>query len=131
MSANRPARAPEQPAYEPPPWERREREAAARPETDAARAGQPRATLPRPEPPYAPGAGPVSDGDGDERVPLGKHCWVVDAPGHPGRWPGLLLEWRRDPAGGEWAGRVAVVGGAPGDRRPVEVWVGARYLRSA
>ena len=20
-----------------------------------------------------------------------RHCWVVDAPGHPGRWPGLLL----------------------------------------
>jgi hypothetical protein len=117
--------------YEPPPWERREREAAARPETEAARARQP---TPPPSPSdraHMPGAGLSSDVDGDELAPLGKHCWVVDSPGHPGRWPGLLLEWRKDPVEGEWAGRIAVVGGSPGDRRPVEVWVSARYLRSA
>lgn len=129
MSASRPARAAEQRAYEPPPWERREREAAARPETDAARTWHPKRT-PSPDGAHVPGAGLSSGGDGDALVPLGKHCWLVDAPGHPGRWPGLLLEWRRDPVGGEWAGRVAVVGGNPGDRRPVEVWVSARYLRS-
>src|SRR3954452_18032899 len=34
-----------------------------------------------------------------------RHCWVGDAPGHSGRWPGLLREWRREDAG--WLGRVA------------------------
>ena len=35
------------------------------------------------------------------------HCWVLNPAGAPGRWPGLLLEWRR--ANGEWEGRVAHV----------------------
>lgn len=35
------------------------------------------------------------------------HCWVEDAPGHPGRYPGLLLEWRREATG--WSGLVAYV----------------------
>jgi hypothetical protein len=41
------------------------------------------------------------------RKPLGAsaHCWVVDEPLQPGRWPGLLIEWQhRDSA---WWGRVA------------------------
>ena len=33
-----------------------------------------------------------------------RHWWVVDAPGHPGRYPGLLAEWRRE--GDAWEGRV-------------------------
>jgi hypothetical protein len=70
-------------------------------------------------------AGDVAGGVGE---PVGKHCWVVGAPGHPGAWPALLLEWRKDP-GGAWAGRVAVVGGTAEDRRPVEVWVSAEHLR--
>jgi hypothetical protein len=37
----------------------------------------------------------------------GRHCWVVDAPAQPGRYPGVLLEWRRrDQA---WDGLVAYV----------------------
>jgi hypothetical protein len=37
----------------------------------------------------------------------GRHCWVIDSPGHPGRWPGVLLEWRRTERG--WDGLVAYV----------------------
>ena len=24
-----------------------------------------------------------------------KHCWVSDPPGWPGRWLGLVIEWRQ------------------------------------
>lgn len=37
----------------------------------------------------------------------GRHVWVTDAPGQPGRWPGVLVEWRRTADG--WTGRVAYV----------------------
>ena len=30
-----------------------------------------------------------------ERRPGARHCWLTDAPGLPGRWPGLVVEWRR------------------------------------
>jgi len=58
----------------------------------------------------------------------GRHCWVVDSPGHPGRWPGLLLEWRRSERG--WDGLVAYVIPEPHDNgvRLVERWVGATHL---
>lgn len=57
-----------------------------------------------------------------------RHCWVIDAPGHPGRWPGLLLEWRRADDG--WLGRVAYAISdldQPGARM-VERWLPARCL---
>src|SRR4051794_27058227 len=38
--------------------------------------------------------------EGTTDRPAVRHCWVVDAPGHPGRYAGVLLEWRRDDAGG-------------------------------
>jgi hypothetical protein len=57
-----------------------------------------------------------------------RHCWVVDAPGHPGRRPGLLLEWRREADG--WFGRVAYA--IPDLDRPgarmVERWLPAQCL---
>jgi hypothetical protein len=34
-----------------------------------------------------------------------RHCWVSGLPDHPGRWPGLLLEWRKVTAS-VWQGRV-------------------------
>ena len=64
------------------------------------------------------------------RVPLGKHCWVVDAPDHPGAWPGLLVQWHRHP-GGIWVGQVAVIAGEVGDQQVVEIWIEAGYLRPA
>jgi hypothetical protein len=58
----------------------------------------------------------------------GRHCWVVDSPGHPGRWPGVLLEWRR--VGQRWDGLVAYVIPEPHGEgvRLVERWVGADHL---
>lgn len=51
------------------------------------------------------------------------HCWVSEPPGHPGTWPGLLVEWRRDTEG--WTGRVVfVVGGAV----VVETWLPSDQL---
>lgn len=60
-----------------------------------------------------------------------RHCWVLDAPGHPGQWPGLLLEWRRTDEG--WLGRVAYAIGDPDQpgARLVERWLDSTYLRSA
>ena len=62
------------------------------------------------------------------RGDVARHCWVVDAPGHPGRWPGLLLEWRRE--GDGWLGRVAYA--IPDLDRPgarmIERWLPADCL---
>lgn len=57
----------------------------------------------------------------------GRHCWVVDPPASPGRWPGVLVEWRRRPEGG-WSGRVIWV--AQDDDGPVviESWLDAALL---
>lgn len=62
-------------------------------------------------------------------APLARHCWVVDAPGQPGRWPGLLVEWRQDPQG--WSGRVVHVVPEPGGggQRVLERWLPARCLQ--
>jgi hypothetical protein len=57
-----------------------------------------------------------------------RHCWVVDSPAlPPGRWPGLLVEWRRDTDG--WSGHVVVA--LPDGRGPMTVsaWVAAEHLR--
>jgi hypothetical protein len=60
-----------------------------------------------------------------------QHCWVTDAPSHPGRYPGLLLEWRR--TGSDWAGLVSYampeVEGI--GCRLVQRWVPARCLTPA
>jgi hypothetical protein len=62
-------------------------------------------------------------------APSRRHCWVVDAPGHPGRYPGLLAEWRR--AGDSWEGRVVYALDEPnGGCRLVEGWVPASCLRA-
>jgi hypothetical protein len=46
--------------------------------------------------------------------PTGRHCWA-EPPGHPGPWPGLVVEWRRQDDGG-WEGRcVYVVDGLDGE----------------
>jgi hypothetical protein len=66
--------------------------------------------------------------DVEDRPPQGKHCWVVDYPGHPGAWPGLLAGWKRA-ADGEWRGHVAVVGQSAEGLRLASLWIEARYLR--
>jgi hypothetical protein len=54
---------------------------------------RPEATVPVPPPGIS--------GHGDAR-----HCWVLGLPEAPGRWPGLLVEWRRGAQG--WEGRVVL-----------------------
>jgi hypothetical protein len=58
----------------------------------------------------------------------GRHCWVIDPPGAPGRWPGLLSEWRLGPTG--WQGLVAYV--VPTERGAVlmQEWVDAQRLEA-
>jgi hypothetical protein len=63
-----------------------------------------------------------------EQAPVlaARHCWVRDPAGHPGRWPGLLAEWRRGSEG--WQGRV-VYAVSTGDRvHLVEEWLPAASL---
>jgi len=88
---------------------------------------RPRASSPgRPRPAgstrVTPGQGP----EVGEPAPVVRHCWVIDAPEAPGRWPGLLLEWTRGPDG--WRGRVALV--ADGEHGPVmlTLWVTGDHL---
>lgn len=68
--------------------------------------------------------------DDPPRADGGRHCWVVDSPGHPGRWAGLLVEWRRVRDG--WQGRVVYAVPEPtGDgTRLVERWLDSGYLRA-
>jgi len=60
-------------------------------------------------------------------APVTRHCWA-DPPGHPGPWPGLVVEWRR--AGPGWEGRcVYVIDGVDGaGARVVERWLPADCL---
>ncbi|MDP9406570.1 MAG: hypothetical protein M3P95_01400 [Actinomycetota bacterium] len=52
---------------------------------------------------------------------------MLDPPEAPGRWPGLLAEWRRAPDG-LWEGRV-VYAVSVGDRCVlVEAWLGVHRL---
>lgn len=59
-----------------------------------------------------------------------RHVWVSDPPGiASGRFPGLLVEWRRDAAG--WAGYVAFAVPEGPDVVTVRAWVPAAHLRPA
>lgn len=86
-------------------------------------------------------------GAADPHGPLAeprRHCWVHGLPDTPGRWPGLLVEWRVEPVRTNgaaprqsgatrpsWVGRVvyAVDDGQTHGVVLVEAWVPARYLR--
>ncbi len=59
--------------------------------------------------------------------PPRRHCWVDDPPGFPGRWPGVVVEWRRGASG--WEGRTLLVD-VLGTDRPLglEVWLDASHL---
>jgi len=54
------------------------------------------------------------------RPVLIRHCWVTGLSECPGRWAGLLAEWRQDRQAGGWQGRVvyAVDDGAATVNRP-------------
>ena len=80
-----------------------------------------------------PAAEPELPADADDRPRpvLHRHCWVTGLPERPGRWAGLLAEWRQDRDAGGWQGRVvyAVDGGRT--TVLVEAWVAACYLEPA
>lgn len=59
------------------------------------------------------------------RAVVQRHCWVLDPPDAPGRWPGLLVEWRQ--GDGAWEGRVVYVT-SPASV-VVEAWLPASVLR--
>jgi len=59
-----------------------------------------------------------------------RHCWVMDPPGYPGRWPGLVLQWALTDAD-RWAGR-AVFAVDTGDHAGlVELWLDQAHLTRA
>jgi len=65
------------------------------------------------------------------RPVLTRHCWVTDLPECPGRWAGLLAEWRQDTVGGGWQGRVVYAVDDGAATVIVEAWVAARHLQPA
>jgi hypothetical protein len=65
-----------------------------------------------------------------QAAPASRHCWVSGLPDHPGRWPGLLLEWRKITAS-VWQGRVVY---AVEDGRQtilIEAWLSGTCLEPA
>jgi hypothetical protein len=66
-----------------------------------------------------------SDRSDRSRLPP-RHCWVLNPPSAPGRWPGLVVEWRT--AGGHWEGRVVVVLGRGRDAAVLDVWMREEQL---
>jgi hypothetical protein len=82
------------------------------------------------QPPATPPQGPdVRPGPPGPTVP--RHCWVSGLPELPGRWPGLLVEWRRTPDTGRWAGRVVYGVVDASQSVLVEAWVPADHLEPA
>jgi len=63
------------------------------------------------------------------RPVLTRHCWVTGLPESPGRWAGLLAEWRQDTAAGGWQGRVVYAVDEGAATVLVEAWVHARHLQ--
>lgn len=55
-----------------------------------------------------------------------RHCWVVDYPDRGDRWPGILMEWRREESG--WRGLAVVA--VPGALGTI-LWVPSANLRPA
>ena len=55
-----------------------------------------------------------------------RHCWVLNPPSAPGRWPGLVVGWRS--VGGHWEGRVVVVLGRGRYAAVLDVWMREEQL---
>lgn len=87
--------------------------------------------LPRRGPSLAERSAASGIGDPAARRPAvvdpARHCWVQAAEPWPGRWPGLLVEWRRDSAG-DWQGRAVFAVPGVGGTQLVECWVEAGRL---
>ncbi len=59
-----------------------------------------------------------------------RHCWVSGLAEHPGRWPGLVLEWRKATPT-IWQGRVVYA--VHDGRQPIliEAWLSGACLEQA
>ena len=68
---------------------------------------------------------------GRPRPVLTRHCWVTGLPDCPGRWAGLVAEWRQDTDAGGWQGRVVYAVSDGPATVLVEAWVHARHLQPA
>ena len=67
----------------------------------------------------------------EKRAEGARHCWVADPPHHPGRWPGLLLGWRRSVAGA-WEGWTVYAATDPDGRLSLtEAWLPGDILHPA
>jgi len=65
------------------------------------------------------------------RPVLTRHCWVTGLSECPGRWAGLLAEWRQETEAGGWQGRVMYAVDDGVATVLVEAWVPARHLQPA
>lgn len=57
--------------------------------------------------------------------PAARHCWVFGLPDAPGRWPGLLVEWRKTD---RWLARVVYAIDDGQQTILIEAWVAAEHL---
>ncbi|GAB3059160.1 hypothetical protein GCM10027053_21340 [Intrasporangium mesophilum] len=73
-----------------------------------------------------PLAGP---GAPKQAVARQRHCWVEGPDDHPGPWPGVVVEWRRDPGTSDWTALVVYVVTDGLRSTTVQTWLSARYLR--
>jgi len=65
------------------------------------------------------------------RPVLTRHCWVTGLSECPGRWAGLLAEWRQDTDDGGWQGRVVYAVDDGAATVIVEAWLPAGHLQPA
>ena len=65
------------------------------------------------------------------RPVLTRHCWVTGLPDCPGRWAGLLAQWRQDTDAGGWQGRVVYAVDDGAATVIVEAWAHARHSQPA
>ena len=62
---------------------------------------------------------------------MGLPAWVEGPDDHPGPWPGVVIEWRRDALTGGWAALVVYVVAEANTTTTVQTWLSARFLRPA
>jgi hypothetical protein len=73
----------------------------------------------------------VTPGQASERRAPVRHCWVDGPADPPGPWPGVVVEWRRDPVSGDWSALVVYVVTEAACSTTVQTWLSSRFLRPA
>lgn len=74
-----------------------------------------------------PGA-PQQTAPARQKAPV-RHCWVDGPADHPGPWPGVVVEWRRDLTTRSWTALVVYVVTEGPSSTTVQCWLSADYLR--